>query len=35
MKFIVFGHGNKDTEAGVIPSTEEFATAARMYSGGW
>lgn len=25
MKFIVFGHGNKDTEAGVLPSTEEFA----------
>ncbi len=25
MRFIVFGHGNKDTEAGVVPSTEEFA----------
>ena len=25
MKFIVFGHGNKDTEAGVLPSGEEFA----------
>jgi hypothetical protein len=25
MKFIVFGHATKDTEAGVIPSAEEFA----------
>jgi hypothetical protein len=25
MKFIVFGHANKDTEAGVLPSSEEFA----------
>ena len=25
MKFIVFGHANKDTEAGVLPSGEEFA----------
>jgi hypothetical protein len=24
MKFIVFGHANKDTEAGVLPSSEEF-----------
>jgi hypothetical protein len=25
MRFIVFGHANKDTEAGVLPSGEEFA----------
>src|SRR5512138_2724280 len=25
MRFIVFGHANKDTEAGVLPSAEEFA----------
>ncbi len=25
MKFIVFGHATKDTEAGVVPSSEEFA----------
>lgn len=25
MRFIVFGHANKDTEAGVMPSAEEFA----------
>ncbi|HEX6811860.1 MAG TPA: YciI family protein [Planctomycetota bacterium] len=25
MKFIVFGHANKDTEAGVLPTGEEFA----------
>ena len=25
MKFIVFGHATKDSEAGVIPSSEEFA----------
>src|SRR5688572_3407190 len=25
MRFIVFGHANKDTEAGVLPSSEEFA----------
>lgn len=25
MKFIVFGHANKDTEAGVPPTAEEFA----------
>jgi hypothetical protein len=25
MKFIVFGHATKDTEAGVLPSGEEFA----------
>jgi hypothetical protein len=24
MKFIVLGHANKDTEAGVLPSSEEF-----------
>lgn len=24
MKFIVFGHANKDTEAGVLPTSEEF-----------
>ena len=24
MKFIVLGHANKDTEAGVLPSAEEF-----------
>ena len=24
MKFIVFGHANKDTEAGVLPSSEAF-----------
>ena len=24
MRFIVFGHANKDTEAGAIPSSEEF-----------
>ena len=24
MRFIVLGHGNKDTEAGVMPSSEEF-----------
>lgn len=24
MKFIILGHANKDTEAGVLPSTEEF-----------
>jgi hypothetical protein len=24
MKFIVFGHANKDTEAGVLPSSEDF-----------
>jgi hypothetical protein len=30
MKFIVFGHANKDTEAGVLPSGEEFAKMGRF-----
>jgi len=30
MKFIVLGHANKDTEAGVLPSSEEFEKMAKF-----